>query len=125
LTQRGFVSRLFRLRPLTELGILAYGLYLFHHPVLGLVYGLAGKASPKLLGLSTIGLTLLAGLLVFVLARFSWTYFEKPLISGGHRYRYLYEPVCVRRVVPATVDLCEISPAPVSGDTPLGSNEGM
>jgi peptidoglycan/LPS O-acetylase OafA/YrhL len=89
-TQRGFVSRLFRFRPLTELGILAYGLYLFHEPVLGLVYGLAGYASPKLTGLSTIGLTLLSGLLVFALTRFSWLYFEKPLLRRGHRYQYHY-----------------------------------
>ena len=45
-TQRGFVSRLFRFRGLTELGILAYGLYLFHIPVIGLIYGLDGKRVP-------------------------------------------------------------------------------
>jgi peptidoglycan/LPS O-acetylase OafA/YrhL len=118
-TQRGFVSRLFRFRPLTELGILAYGLYLFHEPVLGLVYGLAGKASPKLLGLSTIGLTLLSGLLVFALARLSWLYFEKPLVNRGHRYQYRHGQICAPVVVPVTVKLCEFPPASVSSDTPL------
>jgi peptidoglycan/LPS O-acetylase OafA/YrhL len=85
-TDSGLVSRLFRSRPLTNLGILAYGLYLFHQPVLGLVYGLAGSPSPKLIGFSTAGLTLISGLLVFPLARLSWLYFEKPLVSRGHRY---------------------------------------
>ena len=90
-TQSGFVSRLFRFRGLTELGILAYGLYLFHLPVIGLVYALAGKKSPELTGLSTFALTLLGGLLLFALMRLSWLYFEKPLIKMGHRYQYRQE----------------------------------
>jgi peptidoglycan/LPS O-acetylase OafA/YrhL len=118
-TQHGFVSRLLRFRPLTELGILAYGLYLFHCLVIGLVYGLAGKESPQLTGLSTIGLTLLSGVLVFALTRVSWRYFEKPLINRGHRYQYRYERVCVPVVVPVTVKLCESPPASVLGDNPV------
>lgn len=91
-TQTGFVSRLFRFRGLTELGILAYGLYLFHIPVIGLIYGLDGKASPQLTGLATFGLTLLGGLLLFALVRISWLYFEKPMIRRGHRYEYHHTP---------------------------------
>ena len=87
-TQTGFVSRLFRFRGLTALGILAYGLYLFHIPVIGLIYGLAGKASPQLTGRATFGLTLMGGLLLLALARISWLYFEKPMIRRGHRYEY-------------------------------------
>lgn len=93
-TQRGFVSRLFRFRPLTGLGTLAYFLYLFHQPVLGLVYAAAAKESPRLTGLSTIGLTLLSAPLLFALARLSWLHFEKPLIKRGHRYQYRYRHVC-------------------------------
>jgi peptidoglycan/LPS O-acetylase OafA/YrhL len=118
-TQHGFVSRLFRFRPLTELGMLAYGLYLFHYLLIGLVYGLAGKASPLLTGLSTIGLTLLSGLLVFALTRLSWRYFEKPLINRGHRYQYHYERVCAPVLVPVTVKLCEFPLASGSVDTPV------
>src|SRR5260370_12328097 len=115
----GFVSRLFRFRPLTELGILACGLYLFHPLIIGLVYGLAGKTSPQLTGLSTIGLTLLSELLVFGLTRLSWRYFEKPLINRGHRYQYRYEGVCAPVVVPLTVKLCESPLASVSRDAPV------
>ena len=79
----------------TELGILAYGLYLFHQPVLGLVYGLTGKATPKIASFSAVGLTLLSGFLVFAIARLSWLYFEKPLINKGHRYRYRLERDCI------------------------------
>ncbi len=87
-SQSGFVSRLFRFRGLTELGILAYGLYLFHMPVIGLVYGLAGKRTPELTGLATFALTALGGLLLFAVMRLSWLYFEKPMIKRGHRYEY-------------------------------------
>jgi peptidoglycan/LPS O-acetylase OafA/YrhL len=118
-TQHGFVGRLCRFRPLTELGILAYGLYLFHLLVIGLVYGLAGKASPQFTGLSTIGLTLLSGLLVFALTRVSWRYFEKPLINRGHRYQYHYGRVFAPVVVPVTAKLCEFPLAPGSSDTPV------
>lgn len=89
-TQQGFVSRIFRLRILAELGIVSYGLYLFHEPVLGLVYGLAGKDSPALTSLSAIGLTSLSGVLLFALVRFSWRYFEKPILKRGHRHQYRY-----------------------------------
>jgi len=87
-TQTGFVSRLFRFRGLTELGIVAYGLYLFHIPLIGLIYGMAGKETPEMTGLSTILLTSLAGVLLFALARLSWRYFEKPLVRRGHHYQY-------------------------------------
>ena len=89
-TQSGFVSRLFRVRGLTELGILAYGLYLFHMPVIGLVYAVAGKATPELTGVTTFAFTLMGALLLFAVARLSWLYFEKPLIKRGHRYQYHY-----------------------------------
>jgi peptidoglycan/LPS O-acetylase OafA/YrhL len=117
-TQHGFVSHLFRFRPLTELGIVAYGLYLFHCFVIGIVYGLAGKAAPQpLTDLSAVGLTLLSGLLVFALTRLSWRYFEKPLISRGHRYQYRYERVCAPGAGDST--LRESPLASLSGDTPV------
>lgn len=103
-TQHSLVGRLFRFRPLTELGILAYGLYLFHCFALGLVYGLADKAAPQqLTDLSAIGLTLLSGLLVFALTRLSWRYFEKPLINRGHQYQYRHERVSSPFAVSAAV----------------------
>lgn len=97
-TQSGFVSRLFRSRVLTELGLVAYGLYLFHIPVIGLVYGLAGKANPRLIGLSTCALTSLAGFCLYAVVRLSWVYFEKPLIKRGHRYQYAYPAGPVERI---------------------------
>ena len=62
--------------------------YLFHQPVLGLVYALRGNASPKLEGAGNIGVTLLAAIPLALLARLSWVYFEKPLINIGHKHQY-------------------------------------
>jgi peptidoglycan/LPS O-acetylase OafA/YrhL len=97
----GFVNQFFRFRPLIELGILAYGLYLFHQPMLGIVYGLAGRSSPKLDGFSAIGLTLLSGILLFAFARLSWLYFEEPLVKWGHRQKYRNVNVCAPMTVPS------------------------
>jgi peptidoglycan/LPS O-acetylase OafA/YrhL len=87
-TQSGVVSHLFKFRPLTELGIMAYGLYLFQGPVLGLVHGLFGRSSPQLTSPSAIGITLLSGLLLLCLARLSWLCFEKPLLLFGQKQQY-------------------------------------
>lgn len=115
-TQRGLVSRLFRFRGLTELGIVAYGMYLFHTPVIGLVYGLAGKANPELTGLSTFGLTAIAGLLLFALARLSWLYFEKPLIKRGHHHQYRRADAILGAVGPTMAKPAEIQRGSVSGN---------
>jgi peptidoglycan/LPS O-acetylase OafA/YrhL len=84
-------SRIFKMRFLTELGSLAYGLFLFHQPVLGLAYALWVKASPKLEGAGEIGVTLLAAIPLALLARLSRDYFEKPLVNIGRRYQYAKE----------------------------------
>jgi peptidoglycan/LPS O-acetylase OafA/YrhL len=91
ITKQGLVNRIFRLRALTGMGALAYSLYLLHFPMLGIVYGMAGKAAPTVTGLSSAGLTLLSGALVVGLARVSWLYFERPLVKRGHRYQYRHD----------------------------------
>jgi peptidoglycan/LPS O-acetylase OafA/YrhL len=85
---KGFFNSLFTSRPLIELGVVAYGLYLFHQPILGLVYGIVGRVSPHLNNLSAFGLTSFAAVLLTVIVRVSWVCFEKPLIVKGHRHRY-------------------------------------
>ena len=104
--KKGWVSRLFRTRGLTFLGIIAYCLYLFHEPVLGFVFGVWGSASPGVTGLASLGVTLAACAVLVVLARVSWTSFEKPLVRIGHRYKY-----CVARSA-AGARGCEASLSP-------------
>jgi len=75
-------------RYLTRLGGLAYFTYLFHLPLM--------ETCRRLLGLrfaySSQGTQLVGGLigilLTLALAKFSWTFFEKPLLRRGHAYKY-------------------------------------
>nr|AUN36060.1 O-antigen acetylase [uncultured bacterium] len=71
--------RVFRLRLLAYTGVLAYGLYLFHQPIRGLL-----QAGPARLNY-VLPFALAA---VYVLAHLSWYNFEKFLIKRSHRFVY-------------------------------------
>lgn len=88
LPKPNFIRRIFRFTVLTKLGILAYGVYLFHQVVLGLCFGyLVGKEPGIANGRDGV-VTLLAFILTLALAILSWIYIEKPLIKRGHVSRY-------------------------------------
>jgi peptidoglycan/LPS O-acetylase OafA/YrhL len=84
----GWVGRLFRISPLTHLGILAYGLYLFHRAIEGLCYAMLRHKAPAIESPVDVAVTLLAVILTILIASLSWRYFEKPLIKRGHSYSY-------------------------------------
>jgi len=89
LSHRGsFLSSILCNRWLMKFGIVAYGTYLFHEPVLGLSYGLLRQQPAVIQSVTDFGVTLLALAITLVLAQLSWSYFERPLILRGHRYRY-------------------------------------
>jgi len=73
---------------LQHAGRLAYGIYLFHVPVLGLIFAIFGRGEPHLYTPGSIALVLFALPVTLVLAELSFRYFENPLIRFGHRYRY-------------------------------------
>jgi peptidoglycan/LPS O-acetylase OafA/YrhL len=77
--QDELVGRLLRARPLRSTGILAYGLYLMHLPVVGLT---SLVVAPRALAGA------IALVATFLLAWASWNYFEGPFVERGHRYRY-------------------------------------
>ena len=81
-------SRCLRWTWLRWLGMIAYGMYLFHEMVLAFARNLLGAASP---GNSVAWQLLVSGsavVVTFLLASLSWIYFEKPLVQHGHRLRY-------------------------------------
>jgi peptidoglycan/LPS O-acetylase OafA/YrhL len=73
---------------LQRAGRLAYGIYLFHVPVLGLIFAIWAGGPPRLDTPATVVLVLLAFAVTLLLAELSFRYFENPLIRFGHRYRY-------------------------------------
>jgi peptidoglycan/LPS O-acetylase OafA/YrhL len=82
----GLVKSIAALFPLRMLGILAYGLYLFHQAVNGVVHGLFRNQVPSFRTPLDALAAVIAFVLTFSLAHLSWTYFEKPLVALGHRF---------------------------------------
>jgi peptidoglycan/LPS O-acetylase OafA/YrhL len=75
------VSRLFRAGWLGHWGIIAYGVYLFHWPIMWLLHesGMRPRSLQPVLAIAT----------TYALARLSWQWLEQPLIAWGHRtFRY-------------------------------------
>jgi peptidoglycan/LPS O-acetylase OafA/YrhL len=82
-------SAIFSWSPLRSMGILAYGLYLFHGAFIDLFRWLMGKFLAPHIAYS-IGPPI-AIVVVIPIAALSWKYFEKPLVKRGHRYQYWSE----------------------------------
>lgn len=93
ITQRqSLLARALRNPTLISIGVIAYGAYLFHEPVLGLCYALARGTLPVITDFSTLAITFCSLLLTLGLAKLSWVYFERALIGLGHRYLYVSSP---------------------------------
>lgn len=89
ITQRqSLLARALRNRALMWMGAIAYGVYLFHEPVLGMCYAVTRGTLPVITDFNALLVTFCSLLLTLALARFSWLYFEKPLVGVGHRYTY-------------------------------------
>lgn len=78
------IAGLLRAKWLMALGTISYCVYLIHELVFGMTY-LALKPHTTSWA-ATVILTLI---LIVVIAKLSWEYFEKPLVKFGHREHYL------------------------------------
>jgi peptidoglycan/LPS O-acetylase OafA/YrhL len=78
----------FRNPLLCATGRMSYGIYLIHMAVLGLAFLATTGSSPSAATLADLAIILSATVATFILAAFSWRYFETPLIALGHRVRY-------------------------------------
>ncbi len=74
---------------LAELGRLSYCLYVIHQAVNLLCHEVFLGTSPRFVSWNTAGVTILAALLTYSLAKFSWAFFERPLLQRGHAYKFL------------------------------------
>jgi peptidoglycan/LPS O-acetylase OafA/YrhL len=86
------VSRALRAKWLAWLGGIAYGTYLFHQPIQGLLFGYFRGESPVINSGPTLVTTLVALILTLTVARLSWRFFEQPLIRFGHQSNYRFAP---------------------------------
>jgi peptidoglycan/LPS O-acetylase OafA/YrhL len=86
--RRGPVSWIARLRPLRALGIIAYGVYLFHQTINGVWHALVLHQTPVLRTAADVLVTLAALLTTLAIAYFSWNYFEKRFVNTGRRVSY-------------------------------------
>jgi peptidoglycan/LPS O-acetylase OafA/YrhL len=82
------IAAIFRLQILTLFGTLAYGLYLLHQPILGIMHNILRNSSPLITERFAFLVTFLALGVLLIITYLSWTYFEKPLVKFGHQYRY-------------------------------------
>jgi len=86
--KRGVVKAIAMNVVLRRLGLIAYGVYLFHVAILGLAHGLIAHQGPIIRNARDLMVTALALALTVALAQLSWNMFEKPLVDLGHRLRY-------------------------------------
>lgn len=77
------IYSLFTFKPLCQLGLLAYGVYLLHGPInIGLHEMLTSTRH------GNWAVSLLAFAVTLALATLSWRLFERPLVGVGHKFRY-------------------------------------
>jgi peptidoglycan/LPS O-acetylase OafA/YrhL len=86
--QRGPISALVRNPLLRRLGVVAYGVYLFHQGVNGLLHALILEQSPRFNTIADAAVTSLALLVTLGLAGLSWALLERPLINAGRKLDY-------------------------------------
>ena len=82
------LRRALRSKWLGWVGSIAYGVYLLHQPVQGLLFGFFRGGAPAITGGYTLLLTLTALVLTLVIARDSRRYFELPLMRIDHPSKY-------------------------------------
>lgn len=86
--QRGMIKAIANFAPLRKLGIVAYGVYLFHEGVNGIMFGLFFDTEPTISNIPEALTTVLSFGLTVLLAYVSWRFFEKPIVKMGHRLIY-------------------------------------
>lgn len=85
---QSLASRCLRWAWLRWLGMIAYGMYLFHELVLSIAKDFLGAGSTSSSMARQMIASAVAVVVTLILASLSWEYFEKPLVRRGHRSSY-------------------------------------
>jgi peptidoglycan/LPS O-acetylase OafA/YrhL len=99
------LSKALRMKWLCWLGMLAYGIYLFHTGVQYLLFGLIWGRGATINSVPTLLVTLASVPLTLLLAMLSWRYFEQPLIRVGRRTNFAFGPAETLETPPSGVRL--------------------
>lgn len=92
LDKKSLIARVLRNRLLRHFGILAYGIYIIHSAVRGILLELFfGSEGAGATMLSRDLVSLLAFFTMWFLAMLSWRYFEGPIVRWGRSFRYAPE----------------------------------
>jgi peptidoglycan/LPS O-acetylase OafA/YrhL len=86
-----WISAVLRWKPLGGIGTIAYGAYLYHAFIMWCVFGFFYSTFARMASLQDFGTSLLVILITFAVCRASWSYFEKPLLQIGQRWRYQFD----------------------------------
>ena len=86
--QRGLITAIVRNSWLGKLGIISYGVYIFHEAVIFLVHAWLFHDQPEITQGYNALATVFALFLTLLLAWASWTFFEKPIVHLGHALSY-------------------------------------
>ncbi|HID85526.1 MAG TPA: acyltransferase [Anaerolineales bacterium] len=87
--EQGRLARLLQKAWLRKIGMISYGIYLFHQLVNGLLHAWIFHQPPRFQDLPSIGVTLLAAGVTYGIAWVNYHLLEKRFINWGHRWRYV------------------------------------
>jgi peptidoglycan/LPS O-acetylase OafA/YrhL len=84
----GLLAKIFRWRPLRELGKVSYCVYIIHVAVNWALFRTLMHVEPRFDSWRAIGVVSLSLVVTLIIAELSWRFLENPLIHRGHRYLY-------------------------------------
>jgi peptidoglycan/LPS O-acetylase OafA/YrhL len=99
--REGILARGMRWQFLMQLGGISYCIYLIHLLINGACHAVFLRSSPSIDSLPGVIVTIVAAALTWAIAKFSWKYFEGPLMRRGHRYVYWPTPDPAQRIAVA------------------------
>ena len=86
--RESWIAGIMRVKPLRDLGVVSYCVYLIHAPVLRGIHYFLLHDSPRIDDLPGALATILSVFVTLGIAALSWHFMEKPLLKRGHRFVY-------------------------------------
>ena len=83
-----WLAAVLRVGFLRDLGGVSYCIYIIHEAIFLFCHQILLRRLPAVTDGKVAGVTLLAALLTYAIAKTSWKYFEKPLLQRGHAFQY-------------------------------------